>query len=243
MGAHSEAILILAATARDAALAARTLEGAGFLPFIGLDVESISSKLQSGAGAILLSEEALSPDLMTVLENFFESQPAWSDLPLIWLQPPHSAPECRPHSPYLARLRAHGNLSVLERPLRQPTLLFAVESAIRARRRQYQVRDLIDEKEADVRRRDEFLAMLGHELRNPLAAIRYAAGSSRARPCIWCVWSMICSMWRASREEKSRSNCGPSIWWNWRAKPSKGWKTRALTATTASLSTRHPLRF
>ncbi len=174
MGANSEAILILAATARDAALAARTLEGAGFLPHVGRDTSAVEAKLESGAGAILLSEEAATPELMAVLEAFFQFQPHWSDLPLIFLQTSHGAPERIHHSPALNRLRAHGNLTILERPLRQPTLLFAVESAVRARRRQYQVREFLEEKEADVRRRDEFLAMLGHELRNPLAAIRYA---------------------------------------------------------------------
>jgi len=45
---------------------------------------------------------------------------------------------------------------------------------LRARRRQYEVRDLL-ERQADAdRRKDEFLAMLGHELRNPMAAIRNA---------------------------------------------------------------------
>ncbi len=174
MGSHSEAIIILAATARDAALAARTLEGGGFLPFICNDASLLKAKLHAGAGAVLLSEEAVVAELLQVLEEFFESQSPWSDLPLIFLPlPPTSLLEPR-ESSGLASLRARGNLSILERPLRQSTLLFAVESALRARRRQYQVRDLLDEKEADVRRRDEFLAMLGHELRNPLAAIRYA---------------------------------------------------------------------
>ncbi len=43
--------------------------------------------------------------------------------------------------------------------------------ALRARRRQYQVRDLLLELHQGVRARDQFLAMLGHELRNPLGAI------------------------------------------------------------------------
>ncbi len=164
----------MAATARDAALAARTLESAQFHSHIARDLAGIEAKLNGGAGAILLSEEAIGPDLMRLLENWLQHQPPWSDLPLIFLQLPQNTPERSHDSPALSRLRAHGNLSILERPLRQPTLLFAVESALRARRRQYQVRDLLEEKEADVRRRDEFLAMLGHELRNPLAAIRYA---------------------------------------------------------------------
>ena len=60
-------------------------------------------------------------------------------------------------------------------------LLSAVQAALRARRRQYQIRDQLaalraaDEalRLAD-RRKDEFLATLAHELRNPLAPLRSA---------------------------------------------------------------------
>ncbi len=174
MGAHSEAIIILATTARDADLAVRTLQNGGFSPFICSESSALADKLHSGVGAVLLSEEAVSAELLGVLGQFFGVQAPWSDLPIVFLQAPFS-PDVRLHpAPVLAELRAHGNLSILERPLQQSTLLFAIESALRARRRQYQVRDLLEEKEDDVRRRDEFLAMLGHELRNPLAAIRYA---------------------------------------------------------------------
>ncbi|PQV62842.1 Signal transduction histidine kinase [Abditibacterium utsteinense] len=174
MGAHSETIIILAATARDATLAGRTLENGGFFPYICSDISVLESRLAGGAGAILLSEEVVTPDLLGVLEGFFDLQAPWSDLPIVFLQTPQPSSLEPRESPALSRLRARGNLSILEHPLRQPTLLFALESALRARRRQYQVRNFLEEKEADVRRRDEFLAMLGHELRNPLAAIRYA---------------------------------------------------------------------
>jgi signal transduction histidine kinase/ActR/RegA family two-component response regulator len=172
MGAHSEAIIILAATARDAQLAAQTLQLSGLHSHICRDSATLQAKLNSGAGAVLMSEEALDLARLEILEHFFEVQPPWSDLPIVFLQ----RPSAELQSPGLQRLALNGNLSILERPLHQSTLISAIETALRARRRQYQVRDLLDEKEADVRRRDEFLAMLGHELRNPLAAIRYAIG-------------------------------------------------------------------
>jgi CheY-like chemotaxis protein len=52
------------------------------------------------------------------------------------------------------------------------TLVSAVQSACRARGRQYEVRTLLANATAEVETRDRFIAMLGHELRNPLAAIR-----------------------------------------------------------------------
>jgi CheY-like chemotaxis protein len=56
--------------------------------------------------------------------------------------------------------------------VRVSTLLSSVQAALRARRRQYEVRGLLQRQAEADRRKDEFLAMLGHELRNPLAAIR-----------------------------------------------------------------------
>ena len=74
--------------------------------------------------------------------------------------------------------RTLGNVTLLERPTRVSTLLSAAQTAVRARTRQYQIRGHLAERlrteqalrSAD-RRKDEFLATLGHELRNPLAPI------------------------------------------------------------------------
>src|SRR5262249_61110728 len=60
------------------------------------------------------------------------------------------------------------------RPVRVNPLVPVCHAALPARRRQYEVRDLLHNQAQADRKKDEFLAMLGHELRNPLAAIRNA---------------------------------------------------------------------
>jgi signal transduction histidine kinase/CheY-like chemotaxis protein len=65
-----------------------------------------------------------------------------------------------------------GNVTLLERPTRVVALSSAIRSALRARARQYQTRAYLPEREEADRRKDEFLATLAHELRNPLAPIR-----------------------------------------------------------------------
>ena len=65
-------------------------------------------------------------------------------------------------------VRALGNVTFLDRPVHIRNMLAAVHAAVRGRRRQYAARRASES-------RDEFLAMLGHELRNPLGAIRLAA--------------------------------------------------------------------
>jgi signal transduction histidine kinase/ActR/RegA family two-component response regulator len=89
---------------------------------------------------LLMTEEALElPQIPDVLRQL-EAQPPWSELPLILLT--HGG-ESR-----LARLlnlvaAAAGSITLLERPLGEATLLRSIEVALRSRRRQYQVRDLL----------------------------------------------------------------------------------------------------
>jgi two-component system, sensor histidine kinase len=71
----------------------------------------------------------------------------------------------------IRELAEHADITLLDRPTRKVTLVSALHAALRARRRQYEVRDLLQQLERGVRERDRFLAMLSHELRNPLAAI------------------------------------------------------------------------
>jgi signal transduction histidine kinase/CheY-like chemotaxis protein len=78
------------------------------------------------------------------------------------------------------RLARLGNVTLVDRPLRRPTLVSVVRSALRARRRQYTAREVLVRLETAVRQRDDFLALLGHELRNPLSAIQMAADLAAA---------------------------------------------------------------
>jgi signal transduction histidine kinase/CheY-like chemotaxis protein len=65
-----------------------------------------------------------------------------------------------------------GNVTLVDRPTRVVALSSSIRSALRARARQYQTRAYLLEREEADRRKDEFLATLAHELRNPLAPIR-----------------------------------------------------------------------
>ncbi|RYX86185.1 response regulator [bacterium] len=174
-----ETIAILAATSRDAALARDTLNTAGWEGEIVSNPSDLFETLNGNCGALLLAEEACSRRVLEDLSKFLQEQPVWSDLPILFLLPAVNTAQDENNKgntgfERIARWIPRGNISFLERPLRRSTLIAAMDFALRARARQYAQRDLIEEKEREVIRRDEFLAMLGHELRNPLAAIRYA---------------------------------------------------------------------
>ena len=159
-------VLLLAPTGRDAELTVSVLASANIAAKACDSVEELTDKLASGAGAVLLVEEALGVG-MKPLAAFVANQPAWSDIPIIVL--------ARHGADTVTLNRAVdllGNVTLLERPVRKLALVSALRAALRARQKQFQVR------EADGRK-DEFLASLGHELRNPLAPIRNAMGILR----------------------------------------------------------------
>jgi signal transduction histidine kinase len=101
-----------------------------------------------------------------------EHQPPWSDFPFIVFTA--LAGSSGVHGePAVGIL---GNVALLDRPVHVRTMLAAVRAAVRARHQQYKAR-------AAIEARDAFLAMLGHELRNPLGAISLAISAfNRAHP-------------------------------------------------------------
>jgi two-component system, sensor histidine kinase len=173
-------ILILAPLGRDAEMLATALRAVGLSPVGCRTVAEVIAGLTSSVGTVVLAEEALTPPAMSALVAALDQQPTWSDIPIIILTA--SGRMAEPSVADLKRFNQLGNVTLLERPIRVMTLHSSVESALRARRRQYEVRDHLLERErteaalkAESRAKDEFLAMLGHELRNPLGAIAAAA--------------------------------------------------------------------
>jgi len=169
VGAATERVLIHAPTGRDAALACQVLEGAGIGCAICGTGEDLEREVAAGAGLAIVADEALGPATIARFLGRLEEQPVWSDLPVLVL-----THEGRDVQPLIAALGPTVNATLLERPVRIQTLVSAVLAALRARRRQYEVRDLVHRLAESDRRKDEFLAMLGHELRNPLGAISTA---------------------------------------------------------------------
>jgi signal transduction histidine kinase/CheY-like chemotaxis protein len=166
-------VLVHAPRGRDGELIVRALERHGVPAIICATHDELFEAIQSDAGCALVTQEALDRKLRDRLAGWIAAQPPWSDFPLIVLLNSASSETIDALSERL------GNLTILERPLAPQTLMTAVKSALRTRVRQFEAR-------AAIQQRDQFLAMLGHELRNPLAAIVLAArlvreGSDRSQ--------------------------------------------------------------
>ncbi|MGN6454307.1 MAG: hypothetical protein ACTHL7_14735, partial [Steroidobacteraceae bacterium] len=134
-------MLIIAPLGRDAVAIATVLEGGGYASKVCAGPEHAAAQLAAGAGALLLTEESLDRDRVPQLLLQLRAQPAWSELPVIILT---SGGEARFSQLLDLTAAAAGSVTVLERPLGAATLLRSIEVALRSRRRQYHVRDLLD---------------------------------------------------------------------------------------------------
>ncbi|HEX2059306.1 MAG TPA: hybrid sensor histidine kinase/response regulator [Thermoanaerobaculia bacterium] len=168
----SRRLLIVAPIGRDAELMCTHLQAAGLSCLICPDMDDVCAKFAEGAGALLVTEEALQSEQTIRLARALDEQPPWSDVPIIILTG-DPAFDSKPRS--FGPIGKRTNVTFIDRPVRIKSLVSAAQSALRARERQYEIRDLMQKLEDRVHERDRFLAILGHELRNPLGAILLAS--------------------------------------------------------------------
>jgi signal transduction histidine kinase/CheY-like chemotaxis protein len=168
-----ERFLVLAPTGRDAGLTQSLLRQAGLDAVICSSLADMCQRFEhEGAAGLLIAEEVFAQSGVGLLREVLARQSAWSDVPIVVFTGTPAFGRTRNSNPQL--LSAIGNVILLERPLQPISMVSAARSALRVRRRQYDARAELLAQQRAVRERDQFLAMLGHELRNPLAAISMA---------------------------------------------------------------------
>jgi signal transduction histidine kinase/CheY-like chemotaxis protein len=161
-------LLVLTPTGRDSRLAVDLLKRYGFNAVSCDSTEQLCRELGSEIGALIVADEALTPDLVAQMNAILEDQPPWSDTPVVILTRLQMVGNRARSFPSLYR---RANVTVLERPIKTEILVSVVRNVLSARQRQYEVRSLLNSLEQKVQERDRFLAMLAHELRNPLSVI------------------------------------------------------------------------
>lgn len=171
-------ILVVAPSGRDGELICKLLADVGLVCAACNSVESMSAQLSLPTGAVIIAEEALNPQRVQRLAEIIDNQPSWSDFPLILLAIPGVVSVSSVQRSELRR--PLGNVLLLERPIRPETLVSTLMNGLRARQRQYQLRDeMVQNTQAEqALRQSEKLAVAGrlaasitHEINNPLEAV------------------------------------------------------------------------
>jgi len=145
--AEGHRVLISAPYGRDAESVSQLLTNHGYDAAICLSLHDFAAGIDDHAGVLLVTEEALAGDLAP-LQRALAAQPAWSDIPFILLAGRRTG-RVRTSEAVRRRLPDNAtNVILLERPLSTESLLSTITAALRARQRQFQMRDQLAELDA-----------------------------------------------------------------------------------------------
>jgi signal transduction histidine kinase/ActR/RegA family two-component response regulator len=138
-------VLVHAPIGRDGSASAELIQRVGLTAEVCATLPRMMKCLEEGAAAIFIAEEGLFGVDISDLSRWVEQQQPWSDLPFVILTSQQEQPAvARWRQSLVAALR---NVSLLERPVQAITLTSSIQAAVRARLRQYEVRELLEARE------------------------------------------------------------------------------------------------
>lgn len=135
-----------------------------------INAESLDQLLQGTVDALIVSQEGMTKKALGVFEKHLNTQPSWSELPIILLV------DSDLHVPNLiSQLRGwlpRSKLIILQRPVRRTEFTTVLQSVLAGRRHQYSVRDHLSYQE-------ELRRELNHRIKNIFATVQALFEMSR----------------------------------------------------------------
>ena len=124
-------------------VAASILTEADIASRIFLDLESLCHALGEHVTFVVITEEAILGADLKPLSSWVESQPSWSDLPFVVLTHRGGGPERNPAAARLSEILR--NVTFFERPFHATSFVSVAKTALRARARQYEALNRMEE--------------------------------------------------------------------------------------------------
>ena len=138
-------VLVFAPIGRDGPASVELFRSSNLEAMICQSLPALVCEMTAGVGAVFLAEEGIFGKDTAALAEWIERQPPWSDLPFIILTSHREQAKVVAWRRGIVDLLR--NVSLVERPVQPMTLASAIHSAMRARRRQYEIRALLEARE------------------------------------------------------------------------------------------------
>ncbi|KJS28875.1 MAG: hypothetical protein VR64_22425 [Desulfatitalea sp. BRH_c12] len=146
---------------RDAELVSKMLEKESVDVLICESMHVLLEQICRGCGPFIVGDETFSDNSLGRMTEALDNQPDWSDLPgIILIGRPDNIR-------FLDKFATRNQIIVIQRPVKQSVFTSIIHSALEARRRQYEVRDLLEDlvrTNEELRSRTKLLQKIALEL-------------------------------------------------------------------------------
>lgn len=147
-------VLLCAPFGKDAEILSEIVSSEGLSLTHSATLDELARRFSEHTDFIVLTEEALVSSSLQAIQKTLRKQEPWSDIPIILLASAGARPSPWTTA-FVSKLANDANVSILERPVRVPTIISVLRTAKRARNRQRQIQGLLlQEKQSASKLRD-----------------------------------------------------------------------------------------